>query len=335
MGLTYQSAGVDIDAGNELVKRIKQLKIIKKGKNWQVIGGIGGFGGLFKLDFNKFKEPILVSSCDGVGTKIKIAQRFNQHKSIGIDLVAMCVNDLVTSGAESLFFLDYLSFGKLNVELAEEIINGIVEGCNHAGCALLGGETAEMPSVYPEGEYDLAGFAVGVVEKDKMIDGSQINISDTLIGIASSGLHSNGFSLVRKVFDKDMEDFKDELLKPTKIYVKSILSLKESFDLKGIAHITGGGFLENIPRILPDGTKAVIKKGSWRVPWIFNEIQNRGNIQDIEMYRTFNMGIGMVIILPPQNTEEAIKRLDKFDEKAYLIGQIEEGNKEVEISDLR
>lgn len=328
MELTYQSAGVDIDAGNELVKRIKQLRTIKNGANWQVIGGIGGFSGLFKLNFNKYKEPILVSSCDGVGTKIKIAQRFNQHNTIGIDLVAMCVNDLVTSGAESLFFLDYLSFGKLNVDVAEEIIEGIVEGCNQADCALLGGETAEMPSVYPEGEYDLAGFAVGVVEKGKMIDGSRINVGDAIIGVASSGLHSNGFSLVRKVFDKDMEHFKDKLLKPTKIYVKSILSLKEAFDLKGIAHITGGGFLENIPRILPDGTKAVIKKDSWQVHQIFNEIQTKGKIQDVEMYRTFNMGIGMVIILPAKEAESAIKKLG---EESYLIGQIKIGNKEVEI----
>ncbi len=328
MGLTYQSAGVDIDTGNELVRRIKQLQTIKKDKNWQVVGGIGGFSGLFKLDFNKYKEPLLVSSCDGVGTKIKIAQRFNQHKGIGIDLVAMCVNDLVTSGAESLFFLDYLSFGKLNVEAAEEIITGIVEGCHQAGCALLGGETAEMPSVYSEGEYDLAGFSVGVVEKAKMIDGSRIDVGDVIIGVASSGFHSNGFSLVRKVFDKEMEDFKDELLKPTKIYVKSILELNKVFDLKGIAHITGGGFLENIPRILPDGTKAVIKKGSWQVHQIFNEIQTKGEIQDLEMYRTFNMGIGMVIILPAKEAESAIKKLG---EEGYLIGQIEMGNKEVEI----
>jgi phosphoribosylformylglycinamidine cyclo-ligase len=332
MALTYQLAGVDIDAGNELVNRIKQLKSIKKGKNWQVIGGIGGFGGLFKLDFNKYKEPILVSSCDGVGTKIKIAQKFNQHKSIGIDLVAMCVNDLVTSGAESLFFLDYMSFGKLNVEMAEEIIKGIVEGCNEACCALLGGETAEMPAVYPEGEYDLAGFAVGVVDKQELIDGSKISIGDAVIGIASSGLHSNGFSLVRKVFEKDMELFKDELLKPTKIYVKSILALKQEFDLKGIAHITGGGFLENIPRILPDGTKAVIKKNSWQVHEIFNEIQNRGKIQELEMYRTFNMGIGMVVILPEKEADVIIKRLNELGDKSYLIGQIAIGNKGIEIS---
>jgi len=283
------------------------------------------------VDFTKYKEPILVSSCDGVGTKIKIAQRVNQHKDIGIDLVAMCVNDLVTCGAESLFFLDYLSFGKLNVDLAEEIIKGIIEGCNHAGCALLGGETAEMPGVYPEGEYDLAGFAVGIVEKGRVIDGSQIDVGDAIIGIASSGLHSNGFSLVRKVFDKDMHKFKDELLKPTKIYVKSILMLMQSFDLKGIAHITGGGFIENIPRILPNGTKAVIKKGSWEIHSIFNEIQNRGEIADIEMYRTFNMGIGMVIILPPKEAESVIKKLNELGEKSYLIGQIEMGNKEVEI----
>lgn len=331
MSLTYQSTGVDIEAGNELVRRIKQLKTIKKGKNWQVVGEIGGFGGLFKLDFNKYKEPILVSSCDGVGTKIKLAQKFNQHKTIGIDLVGMCVNDLVTSGAESLFFLDYLSFGKLNVDIAQEIIDGIVVGCRQAGCALLGGETAEMPGVYPAGEYDLAGFAVGVVDKQDLIDGSKISIGDAIIGIASSGLHSNGFSLVRKVFEKDIENLKDELLKPTKIYVKSILALKQEFEIKGIAHITGGGFLENIPRILPDGTKASIKKNSWQLHEIFNMIQNRGKIQDKEMYRTFNMGIGMVIIIPAKEINAAIKKLNKLGEESYLIGQIELGNKEVEI----
>jgi len=331
MGLTYQSAGVDIDAGNELVNRIKQLKTIKKGTHWQVVGGIGGFSGLFELDFKKYKEPILVSSCDGVGTKIKIAQRFNQHYGIGIDLVAMCVNDLVTCGAQPLFFLDYLSFGKLDVDIAEEILDGIVDGCNQAGCSLLGGETAEMPAVYPPQEYDLAGFAVGVVEKKKIIDGNCINIGDAIIGISSSGLHSNGFSLVRKLFDKDIEDFQDELLKPTKIYVKSILVLKQEFDLKGIAHITGGGFLDNIPRILPKGTKAVIKRNSWEIYQIFNEIQKRGQIIDLEMYRTFNMGIGMIIILHENEIEPALKRLNNLGQKTYLIGHIEYGNREIEI----
>lgn len=331
MGLTYQSTGVNIDVGNELVRRIKQLQTIKKGAHWQIIGGIGGFSGLFELDFKRYKEPVLVSSCDGVGTKIKIAQRFNQHYGIGIDLVAMCVNDLVTCGAEPLFFLDYLSFGKLDLEIAEEIVKGMVAGCNQAGCALLGGETAEMPSIYPSQEYDLAGFTVGVVEKEKIIDGSRINVCDAIIGLASSGLHSNGFSLVRFVFDKEMEYFKDELLKPTKIYVKNILRLKQDFDLKGIAHITGGGFIDNIPRILPVGTKAVIKKDAWEKQQIFNQIQQKGQIQDLEMYRTFNMGIGMVIILPQNQVEGVMRRLNELDEKGYLIGQIQKGNKEVEI----
>jgi len=331
MGLTYQSAGVDIDAGNELVNRIKQLKTIKKGANWQVVGGIGGFSGLFELDFKKYKEPILVSSCDGVGTKIKLAQRFNQHHGIGIDLVAMCVNDIVTCGAQPLFFLDYLSFGKLDVDIAEEILDGIVDGCNQAGCALLGGETAEMPAVYPPQEYDLAGFAVGVVEKRMMIDGTCINVGDAIIGISSSGLHSNGFSLVRKIFHQDIENFKEELLTPTKIYVKTIFSLKQAFDLKGIAHITGGGFLDNIPRILPDGTKAVIKRNSWEIHPIFNEIQKRGQVIEQEMYRTFNMGIGMIIILPENEVKPALKRLNQLGQKSYLIGQIEYGDKEIEI----
>lgn len=331
MGLTYQSAGVNIDAGNELVNKIKQLKTIKKDAKWQVVGGIGGFSGLFELDFKKYKEPVLVSSCDGVGTKIKVAQRFNQHHGIGIDLVAMCVNDLVTCGGEPLFFLDYLSFGKLEIDIAEEILKGIVDGCNQAGCALLGGETAEMPSIYPPQEYDLAGFSVGVVEKEKIIDGRRINIGDAIIGLASSGLHSNGFSLVRRVFDKDMEHFKDELLTPTKIYVKSILTLKQEFDLRGIAHITGGGFIDNIPRILPDNTKAVIKRNSWEIHPIFNQIQQRGQVIDLEMYRTFNMGIGLIIILPQKEIEPAMKKLGELGEKSYLIGQVEQGNKEVEI----
>lgn len=337
MGLTYQSAGVDIDAGNELVRRIKQLKTPQKGAggstsaSWQVMSGIGGFSGLFQVDFKRYKEPILVSSCDGVGTKIKVAQRLNLHQTIGIDLVAMCVNDLVTCGGEPLFFLDYLSFGKLNVDLAEDLVKGIVEGCNQAGCALLGGETAEMPAVYPEGEYDLAGFAVGVVEKKKVIDGSCINVGDAIVGVASSGLHSNGFSLVRKVFDRDMEDFHGELLKPTKIYVKSVLELKKTVDIKGIAHITGGGFLDNIPRILSAGTKAIIKKGSWDIPRIFTEIQKRGEVTDTEMFRTFNMGIGLVVIVATNEAQSAIERLNKLGEMAYLIGQVEIGNKEVEI----
>ncbi len=331
MSLTYQSAGVDIDAGMELVRRIKQLKTPQKGVRWQVLSGIGGFSGLFELDWIRYKNPILVSGCDGVGTKLKIAQRVNLHQTIGIDLVAMCVNDLVTCGGEPLFFLDYLSFGKLDVDMAEDLLKGIVEGCHQAGCALLGGETAEMPSVYPEGEYDLAGFAVGVVEKEEIIDGSRINVGDAIIGIASSGLHSNGFSLVRKVFESDMEAFKDELLKPTKIYVKSVLELKKAVDIKGIAHITGGGFLDNIPRILPQGTKTIIKKGSWNIPLIFSEIQKRGEVTDSEMFRTFNMGIGLVIIMAEKETQTSIERLKALGEQAYLIGQVERGNKEVEI----
>lgn len=331
MGLTYQSAGVNIDAGTELVKRIKQLKTPQKGVGWQVLSGIGGFSGLFELDWTRYKNPILVSSCDGVGTKIKVAQRVNLHQTMGIDLVAMCVNDLVTCGGEPLFFLDYMSFGKLNVDLAEDLLKGIVAGCNQAGCALLGGETAEMPSVYSEGEYDLAGFAIGVVEKEKVIDGSRINVGDAIIGIASSGPHSNGFSLIRKVFDRDMENFKDELLKPTRIYVKTVLGLKQAVDIKGLAHITGGGFLDNIPRILPPGTKAIIKKGSWNTPGIFTEIQKRGEVTDIEMFRTFNMGIGLVIIVAEKETQASIERLNELGEQTYLIGQVEIGNKEVEI----
>ncbi|MDI6736232.1 MAG: phosphoribosylformylglycinamidine cyclo-ligase [bacterium] len=331
MSLTYQSAGVDIDAGTELVRRIKQLKTPQKTTGWQVLSGIGGFSGLFEIDWTRYKNPILVSSCDGVGTKIKVAQRLNQHRTLGIDLVAMCVNDLVTCGGEPLFFLDYLSFGKLDVDLAEDLLKGIVEGCNQAGCALLGGETAEMPSVYPQGEYDLAGFAVGVVEKEKVIDGSRINAGDAIIGIASSGPHSNGFSLIRKVFESDMENFKDELLNPTRIYVRSVLTLKQMIDIKGLAHITGGGFLDNIPRILPDKTKAVIKKGYWDIPHIFTEIQKRGEVTESEMFRTFNMGIGLVLIVAEKETQISIERLNALGEQTYLIGQVEMGNKEVEI----
>ncbi|OGW40066.1 MAG: phosphoribosylformylglycinamidine cyclo-ligase [Nitrospirae bacterium GWC2_56_14] len=329
---TYKDAGVDIDAGNTFVKLIKPL--VKATSRPEVIADIGGFGGLFSLNTNKYKNPVLVSGTDGVGTKLKLAFMADKHDTVGIDLVAMCVNDIVVQGAEPLFFLDYLATGKLEPEKAALIVKGIAEGCTMAGCALIGGETAEMPGFYADGEYDLAGFTVGVVERDKIIDGSTITVGNKLIGLASSGIHSNGYSLARKVIFDTLgltidsplpglgKSVAEELLTPTRIYVKSILNLRRDFRINGVAHITGGGLLENIPRVLPNGCKAVIRKNSWEVPSIFTLLQEAGNIDETELFRTFNCGIGMVLAVPESESEEVLIRLSGLNERAFVIGEV-------------
>jgi len=339
MGKSYKDAGVDISLADHIVKKIKPL--ISKTSIPGVLGGIGGFGGLFSLAEQNYKEPVLVSGTDGVGTKLKIAFTLNKHDSVGIDLVAMCVNDIVTCGAKPLFFLDYISIGKLSEEVVINLIKGIAEGCKMANCALLGGETAEMPDFYPQGEYDLAGFAVGIVEKSRIIDGREIKEGDSVIGIASNGLHSNGFSLVRKVLleDKKYEleeklttlerSLGKELLRPTRIYVQPVLYLLERYKVLGIAHITGGGLLENIPRVLPEGVSVKIDRESWPKPPIFSLIQKEGKISDEEMYRTFNMGIGMVLVVRPDKTKKIIDELKQMNFPSYLIGKIVKGNKQV------
>ena len=331
--ITYKDSGVDIDRANSFVERIKPL--IKAASRREVMSGIGGFGGLFHLDISKNRDPVLVSSTDGVGTKLKIAQMMDKHDTVGIDLVAMSVNDVVVQGAEPLFFLDYIATRKLLVETTVQIVEGVVRGCQEAGCALIGGETAEMPGFYPDGEYDLAGFCVGVVDADKLIDGSEIRVGNRIIGIASSGLHSNGFSLARRVLfeegklhPEDKIEGLDEclglaLLKPTKIYVKSILNLIKNFNIRGIVHITGGGFTDNIPRIVPGPCRAVIRKGSWPIPTIFDLIRRVGGVDEEEMLRVFNMGIGMIIIVAEMDHAEILERLENLGEKAYALGVIE------------
>lgn len=335
--ITYQNSGVDIDAGNQLVERIKPL--IKTTARKEVWGDLGGFGGLFRLDTGKFKSPVLVSSTDGVGTKLMIAQMMNKHDTIGIDLVAMSANDVVVHGAEPLFFLDYIATGKINPEITVNIIQGIVKGCREAGCALIGGETAEMPGLYDFDQYDLAGFCVGVVESDKIVDGSGIRPDDRIIGIGSSGIHSNGLSLARKVFfdkcalstDERFEDLELslglELLRPTKIYVKSILNLLKNFNVKGIIHITGGGFIDNIPRILPSPCRAVILRNTWDIPPIFSYIQKMGDVDESEMYRVFNMGIGMMVVVPEKEAVDVREHLERLGERPYAIGYIEKRDK--------
>ena len=330
--MTYKDSGVDIDAGNTFVKMIKPL--VKATSRPEVMADIGGFGGLFSLNASKYKNPVLVSGTDGVGTKLKLAFMADRHDTVGIDLVAMCVNDIVVQGAEPLFFLDYLATGRLDPAKAADIVKGISAGCVQAGCALIGGETAEMPGFYADGEYDIAGFAVGVVERDNLIDGSSITVGDKIIGLASSGLHSNGYSLARKVIFERLGlsidstfpgtdlSVSDELLKPTRIYAKSVLNLLRDFTINGIAHITGGGLLENIPRVLPNGCKAVINKGSWEVPEIFDIIMKGGNIEESEMFRTLNCGIGMVLVVPEKQTEDIMIRLSGLHENAFVIGEI-------------
>ncbi|EIW00572.1 phosphoribosylformylglycinamidine cyclo-ligase [Thermoanaerobacter siderophilus] len=330
--MNYKDAGVNIDEGNKLVEMIKP--IAKKTLTDNVLEGIGGFAALFEI--KNYKNPVIVSSTDGVGTKLKIAFMMDKHDTVGIDLVAMCVNDIIVTGAKPLFFLDYFATVKLKSKTAVEVIKGIAEGCKIAGCALIGGETAELPGFYKEGEYDLAGFCVGIAEKEELIDTKSIKEGDAIIGLASSGIHSNGYSLVRKVFFEknnfSVKDFipelgmdlGDALLTPTKIYVKSIEALK-GLKIKGMAHITGGGFIDNIPRILRKSIDAKINKGSWEIPAIFELIQRLGDIEEREMYRTFNMGIGMVVIVDPSDVDKALEKLNGMGEKAYVIGEIVEG----------
>lgn len=338
MSITYKDAGVDIDEGNETVKRIKPLA--KSTFRSEVLSDIGSFSAFFSLSPEKYKEPVLVSSTDGVGTKLKLAFMSGIHNTVGIDLVAMVVNDIIVSGAEPLFFLDYFACGKLNANVAEAVIKGIAQGCKEANCALIGGETAELPGFYKEGEYDLAGFGVGVVEKSNIIDGSHITIGDIVLGIESSGLHSNGFSLVRKIFF-EKEKYKidtyigelgktliEELLTPTKIYVKPLLNAHKNFSIKGIAHITGGGFLENIPRILPAQAKVIINTKSYEMPAIFKLLQRLGNIEHSEMYRTFNCGIGLVIIVDKNIVDDVIALLKGMSLNAYVIGEIKKRENE-------
>lgn len=339
--VTYKDAGVDIDAGNRFVQMIKPL--VKAASRPEVLTDIGGFGGLFSLNTDKYKNPTLVSGTDGVGTKLKLAFMLDKHDTVGIDLVAMCVNDIIVQGAEPLFFLDYLATGKLAPEKAAEIVKGISEGCIQSNCALIGGETAEMPGMYAKGEYDLAGFTVGVVDRDSIIDGSSITVGDQLIGIGSSGLHSNGYSLARKVLlekmklplDKKIPELGrtlgEELLEPTRIYVKTVLNLIRNFNIKGMAHITGGGLIENLPRVLPNHCRGIIRKNSWDVPAIFNLMQDGGNIDEIEMLRTFNCGIGMVLVVPKDDAEDILGRLSGLDEKAWLIGEISQTDTDEQI----
>jgi len=342
--VTYKDAGVDIDAGNRFVQMIKPL--VKATSRPEVLGDLGGFGGLFSLNCDKYRQPTLVSSTDGVGTKLKLAFMMDKHDTVGIDLVAMCVNDIVVQGAEPLFFLDYLATGKLSPEKSVEILKGISDGCVQAGCALIGGETAEMPGMYGDGEYDLAGFTVGVVDRDAIIDGSTVTVGDKIIGLASTGLHSNGYSLARKIAFERM-GFKvdsavagldrtlgEELLTPTRIYVKSLLNLLRDFRIKGMAHITGGGLLENVPRVLPRNCQAVFTRESWPKPPIFELLREGGNIPELEMYRTFNYGIGMIVIVPAAEAEDAMNRLRGMNETPFLIGEIAkcpEGAEQVEL----
>ncbi|MBQ8708391.1 MAG: phosphoribosylformylglycinamidine cyclo-ligase [Succinivibrionaceae bacterium] len=327
--LNYKEAGVDIDAGEALVERIKAD--VKKTTRPEVIGGLGGFGALCRIP-QGYKKPVLVSGTDGVGTKLRVAIDLNRHDTVGIDLVAMCVNDLIVQGAEPLFYLDYYATGHLNVDQAATVISGICRGCEMSGCALIGGETAEMPGMYAKGDYDMAGFAVGVVEEDEIIDGSKVAPGDALVGIASSGPHSNGFSLIRKIVEVSKADLNapfdggtlgDALLAPTRIYVKPLLKLVKAVDVHALAHITGGGFWDNIPRVLPEGTRAVIDGKSWQWPEIFNWLQKNGNVDRREMYRTFNCGVGMIAALPASEAAKAVDLLNAEGEKAWLLGSIE------------
>ncbi len=330
--LTYSDAGVSIDEGARLVDLIKPG--VRKTFRKEVLGDIGGFGALFSGRFSGLKDPVLVSSTDGVGTKLVVAFMADSHSTVGVDLVAMSVNDILVSGAEPLFFLDYFATGKLDAGKAADVVKGISDGCRQAGCALIGGETAEMPGLYKVGEYDLAGFAVGVVERKKIINGARIRPGDRLIGLASSGLHSNGYSLARKVLFDTLgltvrsvpEGFKTALgpalLAPTRIYVKPVLKLLKKFDVLGMAHITGGGFTDNIPRVLPKGLKAVIKRGSWKVPPIFGLIQKGGSIDDHEMLRTFNCGVGLVLIVRAKDEAAVLKTLKGLKERPYSIGEV-------------
>jgi phosphoribosylformylglycinamidine cyclo-ligase len=337
---TYKDAGVDVEAGYEAVRLMKND--VKRTFRPEVITDIGGFGGLFALNRDRYSEPVLVSGTDGVGTKLKIAFLMDKHDTIGIDCVAMCVNDIVCSGAEPLFFLDYIALGKNRPEKVAEIVKGVSDGCVEAGCALIGGETAEMPRFYPEEEYDLAGFAVGIVDKKNIVDGKKIEAGDKIIGLASSGIHSNGYSLVRKILAPNREKLSEvvaslgttigeEIIKPTRIYVKTILDLISRFEIKGIAHITGGGFIENMPRMLPEGLGINIFRDSWPVLPIFEILQSIGNLDERNMFNTFNMGIGMVMAVDANIAEDVLKHLNSSTEQAYLIGEVVSGRNGLEL----
>jgi len=331
--LSYRDSGVDIDEGDRLIKKIKPFA--KQTMRPEVLTGIGGFGALFELS-KKFKNPVLVSGTDGVGTKLKLAFQLNQHNRIGIDLVAMSVNDILVQGAEPLFFLDYFACGQLDVDKASDVVSGIATGCVQAGCALIGGETAEMPGMYPAGEYDLAGFAVGAVEKDQIIDGSTIQPGDAVIGLASSGAHSNGYSLIRKIIERKninltsalIEDqtVGDAIMAPTRIYVKSVLALIAKLPVKGIAHITGGGLIENVPRILPQQVTAVLDENCWDNLPLFSWLQQQGNVTDSEMLRVFNCGVGMILVVAPDDVKAALNQLQSTGETAWQIGEIQTRN---------
>ena len=328
-GLSYLDAGVDIDAGNELVERIKPA--VKSTNRSGVITGLGGFGGLFQLDTNRYKEPVLVSGTDGVGTKLLLARQLDKHDTIGIDLVAMCVNDILTCGAEPLFFLDYYATGKLKIDNAAAVIEGIAEGCRQSLCALIGGETAEMPGMYGQDEYDLAGFTVGVVDRTQLIDGSNIMAGHQVLGLRSSGPHSNGYSLIRKVLEQSGDDpsmpmdghtLGEALLAPTRIYVKTLLPLIEQYTIDGMAHITGGGISENIVRVIPDELDLEIDLGAWDFPEVFSWLQENGDIAESEMLRTFNCGIGMVLLVAPDKVEEITEALEQSGEAVYRLGKV-------------
>ena len=342
--LSYKDAGVDIDAGNELVDSIKH--IAKRTRRPEVMAGLGGFGALCELPTG-YKEPVLVSGTDGVGTKLRLAMDLGIHNSIGIDLVAMCVNDLIVGGAEPLFFLDYYATGKLNIDIATAVVDGIGQGCELSGCSLVGGETAEMPGMYEGEDYDLAGFCVGVVEKADIIDGSKVKPGDVLIGLNASGPHSNGYSLIRKIIDVSGADLTakltnnqtlgEALLAPTRIYVKSLLSLMKEMPIHALSHITGGGLLENIPRVLPDNAKAVIDTQSWQMPEIFQWLQTKGNVDSVEMYRTFNCGIGMILCVSTDNADSAVTWLNNNGETASIVGHIAQaqaGEEQIELKGL-
>ena len=340
--LTYRDSGVDIDEGNRAVDLIRNK--IKGTYDNNVIGDLGNFSGLYSLkDFMSMEEPVLLSSTDGVGTKLKLAQMLNIHNTVGIDLVAMCVNDLICQGAKPLFFLDYIATGNLVPEKIDDIVSGIVEGCKQAGCALIGGETAEMPGMYSKEDYDLAGFSVGIADKNKIISGQNVKAGDTLIGIASSGIHSNGYSFIRKIFleeykyelDQYIEELEmtlgEALLVPTKIYVKLVMNLIEKYDLKAIAHITGGGVIENIPRVIPKGLGIDINKNSWEKPAIFKMIEEFNSIDEIELHKSFNMGIGLVIVVDSDKSEEITKFINEGEEKAFIIGEVVDSHEGVNL----
>ena len=340
----YVEAGVDIDKGNEFVKRIKPLVAATFQRG--VISDIGGFGGLFALGGNRYKDPVLVSSTDGVGTKLSVAKLCNRHDTIGIDLVAMCVNDTIVSGAKPLFFLDYFATGKLDTEVAVDVVKGIARGCEISKCSLIGGETAEMPGLYGGGEYDLAGFVVGIVERDDIIDGSDIRVGNKLVGLASSGIHSNGYSLARKIFFEEQKhkvgDHLDllgctvgeELLRPTRIYVEPLLTIIKHFKVHGLVHITGGGFFDNIPRILPNGCKVKIDTGSWPIPPVFNYMCKTGEVSPEEMFKTFNCGIGMIAVVDEDEAEDICHQLTGMGEKPYVIGEVAAATKKDELVEI-